>query len=237
MIYQKLFVNVHRTRGSDGWPFRPYWNGINWHVPDTRDILSLRTFCGELADEAETVLYRENTIVLDVHNYKDIVGDVFEEGHDEIFEPSDRKKARIKSVQVKLHTGCYSWDDHRTSVQDAWRNPTLDSREERLEHIHDSAIEAFLAWYWDDFLEQVSDLSLSCLELDLEDITCPIGCCRLASEIARGLNFSKTQLPKKITINRTLNEEEERTMIHIMEYQVSNLHIEDESGARYRGQS
>ena len=238
MIHKMLLVvgTVYPACGSELQPFKSYWDGSPQLTPDANWISALRSFCGNLADEAERVLYRENTIILDVYNYREVLGDMVSGCYGEDFEPSDRKKARMKSVKVKLDSNIYRIDmgDDRSLAEDAWDDATLDSQEKRLAHIHQLSIEALCECFWGEFLTQISELSLSHLELDLEDITCPIGCCRVTDEVAWTLDFSKTRLPKKITIHQALDQEEDY-MINIMESLVPNLPIGDGSESRHGG--
>ena len=236
MIHKILLVvgTVYPARSSESEPFKSpfksYWDGSRRQIPDANWLSALR-FCGELADGAERVLYRKNTIILDIYNFKDALGDRIFGCHGEHFEPSDRRKAYIKFVKVKLDSGCYRndmWDD-RSIADEAWEDATLDSQEKRLARIHELSIEALCESFWGLFLEQISELSLSSLELDLEDITCPIGCCRVTGEVAWDLDFSLTGMPEKIIIKRTLNQEETDRMINIIESRAFDLSSGDES--------
>ena len=226
MIHKMLLVvgTVYPVCSSATQPFKSYWDCSHRQIPDANWVPALRAICGKLADEAERVLYRENTIILDVYNYVEVLGDMVSRCYGEQFEPSDLKKARIKSVKIKLDSNCYrnEMGDDRSLADDAWKDETLDSQEKRLARIHQLSIEALCVSFWGPFLAQISALSLSYLELDLEDISCPIGCCQVTDEVARGLDFSLTKIPENIIIDSTLDQEETDRMTNIIESQASD---------------
>ena len=199
--------------------------GKVYQLPDPNWIFELYEISEELGDEAENVLYYENTIVLTEDNWTEFLGeeDVVDCCTGPGYEASERRKGNIRFVEVLIDSGCYDRWSYKQDVRSAWADHTLDTEAKRREHIHDLSCLHLNHHYWAPLLEEINSLYLKYLEINLVDVTCPQGCCRLIKDVGEQLHFWDTKMPDKIVITGAADQAEQDKLMEIMNWTLSDM--------------